>query len=79
MTSSDLWEQRLCVCKRPMLETWIIHPGISAGFFGCCIFFLFIWVGNWGFLSIRVYTFILDNMILYEKKISVLIVIADPE
>ena len=26
----------------------------------------------------RTFTFILDNMILYEKKISILIVIADP-
>ena len=30
----------------------------------------------WGY---RACTFILDNVILYEKEISVLIVIADPE
>jgi len=37
------------------------------------------WVGNWGFRSVRVRMFMLDHTILYEKKISILIVIADPE
>ena len=41
--------------------------------------FLFSWLGNWSFRSVRGRTFILDNMILYEKKISILIVIADLE
>jgi len=41
--------------------------------------FLFNWVENYAFCSTHAYTFILDNMILYGNKISILIVIADLE
>ena len=43
------------------------------------VYFLFSWLVNWGFRPVCARTFILDNTIPYEKKISILIVIADPE
>jgi len=50
----------------------------SAGFL-VIVYFLFSSVGKLGLRSVRVHTFMLDSMILYEKKIYILIVIADSE
>ena len=50
----------------------------STGFL-VIVYFLSSWMGSWGLHYADVFTFILDNMILYEKKISILIVIADLE
>jgi len=36
-------------------------------------------MGNWVSRYVRMHTFVLDSMILYENKISILIVIADLE
>jgi len=41
------------------------------------VYFLFSLVVNWIVHFLYACTFILNNMILYEKKISILIVIAD--
>jgi len=43
------------------------------------VYFLICWVVSWVLCYVHLCTFILDNMILYENKISILIVIADLE
>ena len=50
----------------------------STGFL-VIVYFLSSWMGSWGLRYAHACTFMLDNMILYEKKISILIVIADLE
>jgi len=68
-----------CAMKTSSLDIWPFKMGLPSP---CCIFvylYIFYLVGWEIGASVHVHTFILDNMILYEKKISILIIIADSE